>query len=1009
MATINANPFADCKVPAAGSAIMASSKRSGIVVGLCPYTEGGTRFSSSSGASTQRGRHVAIVTDYSGTSGGTNDGRWLSLWTQGDSDLTSDQLNVDTKLTGTVGGDLPDFAVMQGFLGFVDGKGRSAAGDDVVGGIQSITEENITDVALTWGYLDITANVTAVNGGIRQYGTGFGQTQNVARFSALGTPAVNDAFLIGYTQRFNQIEMTFSTAGVGTYTVTWEYWDGSAWQALSGVTDSTSSWTATGTVTWTMPGGMAWRAGGKAGDTTTTLPQLYWIRGRISAFTSMATRPIASAITIEEAAVFGGTAVFDNNRATTSYYLGHRSTFSAVDLLVTTVGVYATGSFAWQYWNGTAWTALSGVTDNSTNLTLSGLRRVSFTVPGDWALADLHEASASGSNDGSGRCYWIRLHATTYSETTQPVVTVQQATAVSAPSISPACLAIGDDVLNVTPSVIQWGLALPAGIVASATGLYTFWDPVRRIRSRRFDFPSNSPNGLTHGQSNVVIAKWSGTGTTATLAATIAQGSNAENTGAADTTITIGKDAGPPIPTDETLPSDRRTTATGFTTCCVHRDRVFCAGARGYDTTLTGRRVGKGNQVLWSEANDFHHFPRANTVEVAANDGDEIVCIRSFRDHLVIFKRTKTYLLVGEPGTGAAGIQIVQVSDNIGCVAKRTAISNGNHLYWLSERGVMRMDGAANIEALPASQPIRGIIEGLTATALQLACAEWEPSRKMYLLAAPGIQAQSSGGAGPGQTLNDGILAFAEMTAVGPLWDVWLGHYPSAMCRAWASSHTQEVWHGTYWGNLRKLDFSNATDISGGGFTYTGTFTSTSTGQNLEDTAATFPNRTPGGDQTFIGEWVWVISGTGAGQMRKIDDSAATVLVLSTAWTTNPTVGAAYRIGYLYWHFETGDLVFVDAASLKSAVSVRIFVDRGLASANSIDLATDNGTVNDTTTVLAYASGTVSTADEPNPLFIGARSGRVVRYRFLGMVGDAASRLTRALLSVLTYGRPGGH
>src|SRR3990167_5945934 len=160
MATLNQNPFADFTVPAIYSLLGEGGGigYGGGVVGLCPYTEGGGRGGASIPAGANPGWHYLGVVDYSGTSGGTNDGRWMQLWTQGDSDLTQDQLNVDTKLANAAGGDLPDFAVMGGYLGMVDGQGRSLGGDNVYGAIRTITEENITDVALANGYNDATAS-----------------------------------------------------------------------------------------------------------------------------------------------------------------------------------------------------------------------------------------------------------------------------------------------------------------------------------------------------------------------------------------------------------------------------------------------------------------------------------------------------------------------------------------------------------------------------------------------------------------------------------------------------------------------------------------------------------------------------------------------------------------------------------------------------------------------------------------------------------------------------------
>lgn len=43
------------------------------------------------------------------------------------------------------------------------------------------------------------------------------------------TPQTNDAFYIGYSNKFTTARVTYSTAGVGNYSFTWAYYNGSAW------------------------------------------------------------------------------------------------------------------------------------------------------------------------------------------------------------------------------------------------------------------------------------------------------------------------------------------------------------------------------------------------------------------------------------------------------------------------------------------------------------------------------------------------------------------------------------------------------------------------------------------------------------------------------------------------------------------------------------------------------------------------------------------------------------
>ena len=99
-------------------------------------------------------------------------------------------------------------------------------------------------------------------------------------------PAVNDAYYFGRTSIWEWLELRMGTAGIGTWDIDWEYWNGSSWSPLSDVIDGTIGFRATGTrlVTFTVP--LDW-----AQTTVGGIAGLYWIRARVSAYTSIVTQP----------------------------------------------------------------------------------------------------------------------------------------------------------------------------------------------------------------------------------------------------------------------------------------------------------------------------------------------------------------------------------------------------------------------------------------------------------------------------------------------------------------------------------------------------------------------------------------------------------------------------------------------------------------------------------------------------------------------------------------------
>jgi len=100
-------------------------------------------------------------------------------------------------------------------------------------------------------------------------------------------PAVDDAYYFGHTKRFDVVWLNIGTQGDGVWVISWEYWNGAAWSALADVVDNTNGFTALvglRDVSFTRPGDWATAdVGGVSG--------LYWIRARVSSFTSINTQP----------------------------------------------------------------------------------------------------------------------------------------------------------------------------------------------------------------------------------------------------------------------------------------------------------------------------------------------------------------------------------------------------------------------------------------------------------------------------------------------------------------------------------------------------------------------------------------------------------------------------------------------------------------------------------------------------------------------------------------------
>lgn len=99
-------------------------------------------------------------------------------------------------------------------------------------------------------------------------------------------PVVNDAYYFGAHQGFRYLALDISTAGAGTYSIAWEYWNGAAWVAFAGLVDDTNGLQRSGVqrVRWTMPSDWA--------STVVNGRAAFWARARVSAFTSITTQPL---------------------------------------------------------------------------------------------------------------------------------------------------------------------------------------------------------------------------------------------------------------------------------------------------------------------------------------------------------------------------------------------------------------------------------------------------------------------------------------------------------------------------------------------------------------------------------------------------------------------------------------------------------------------------------------------------------------------------------------------
>lgn len=101
-------------------------------------------------------------------------------------------------------------------------------------------------------------------------------------------PVVGDAFYFGAVAQIAELLITIDTAAAGTFTITWEYWDSFTWVPCVDPVDETNGFTVAGTRR------VAFSDFASQVQTTVDGVAAFWVRARVSAFTSLTTQPVAS-------------------------------------------------------------------------------------------------------------------------------------------------------------------------------------------------------------------------------------------------------------------------------------------------------------------------------------------------------------------------------------------------------------------------------------------------------------------------------------------------------------------------------------------------------------------------------------------------------------------------------------------------------------------------------------------------------------------------------------------
>jgi len=131
---------------------------------------------------------------------------------------------------------------------------------------------------------------------------------------------------------------------------------------------------------------------------------------------------------------------------------------------------------AFEYWNGSAWTAVSGLSDGSSNFTVSGYPEITWTLPSDWA-----KTTVNGKN-----YYWFRIRITDVTG-----ITIGAVQGFDYPKFKYNVIYV-DSSDSITPaSLLASDVAGGWGVVSLTDNIYKFTVPIFFKNSCGATFTSN--------------------------------------------------------------------------------------------------------------------------------------------------------------------------------------------------------------------------------------------------------------------------------------------------------------------------------------------------------------------------------------------------------------------------------------------------------------------------------------------------------------------------------------
>ena len=116
-------------------------------------------------------------------------------------------------------------------------------------------------------------------------------------------------------------------------------------------------------------------------------------------------------------------------------------------------------------------------------------------------------------------------------------------------------------------------------------------------------------------------------------------------------------------------------------------------GSNKYLGNFTQAGVTYEDQIIRSDILNHDIYPSNNFVEVAPNDGDEIVALMPFGEELLVFKKRTMYVLSGAAGADLTEVSLEADYPGLGILQASQACETEKGVAWINSAGLYLYDG----------------------------------------------------------------------------------------------------------------------------------------------------------------------------------------------------------------------------------------------------------------------------------------------------------------------------